>query len=220
MRLHRAAVAVAAVTSLGLLAPMAPASAATVKSPNLIKDSGGESAKQADKGGTTIVKVPFWTPVAGTGFTVVTYGSPDFIQKTDPGPKVRGHNFFSGGELGPSPAGATQVVALKPYLSWIKTGKAPFTLAGYFGGWASQRDYATLTVTWENAAGTKVGKATAIGDVTPGQRKNMTELLARSKAGLVPATATQALLKLKLVRLDGGYDDGYADNLSLILSKS
>ena len=141
------------------------------------------------------------------------------MPRPTPGPKPRGHNFFTGGEVGPSPAGATQVVALKAYTAWAAAGKAKFTLSGWFGGFSDQRDYSTLTVTWENAQGAVVGKPTVIGDVTHGQRKNLTGLLARSKSGSVPKAATQALLRLKMVRLDGGYDDGYADNLGLVLTK-
>jgi hypothetical protein len=205
--------------TLGLLAPAAPATASTTPV-NLIKDSGAESAKQADVSGVAVVPVAHWTPITGTGFTAVKYGSPEFITKTGPGPKSRGHNFFSGGERGPSPAGATQVDSLKTYVSLIAAGNAKFTLSGWFGGFADQRDYATLTVVWENAAGVAVGTPKAIGDVTPGQRKDVTGLLARSANGTVPKAATQALLRLKMVRLDGGYDDGYADNLSLVITKA
>jgi hypothetical protein len=217
MTRKRTAVLVAGV-ALGLLAPAAPASAAA-KTVNIIKDSGGESAKQADVSGVTVVPVPLWTPFAGRGFTVVKYGSPEFITKAGPGPKSRGHNFFSGGERGPSPAGATQVDSLKPYLALITAGKAKFTLSGWFGGFADQRDYATLTVVWENAKGVAVGTPKVIGDVTHGQRKNVTGLLARSAKGTVPKAATQVLVTIKMVRLDGGYDDGYADNLSLVITK-
>jgi hypothetical protein len=202
--------------ALVLLAPAAPASATTAV--NIIKDSGAESAKPIGTAGVTVVPVAQWTPIKGTGFTAVKYGSPEFITKTGPGPKSRGHNFFSGGELGPSPAGATQVDSLKPYVSLIASGKAKFTLSGWFGGFADQRDYTTLTVTWRNAKGVAVGKPTVIGDVTPGQRKDVTGLVARSAKGAVPAAATQALLLIKMVRLDGGYDDGYADNLSLVVT--
>jgi hypothetical protein len=204
--------------ALVLLAPVAPASAAA-KVVNIIKDSGAESAKAVDPSGTTVVPVANWTPIKGTGFTAVKYGSPEFIAKTDPGPKSRGHNFFAGGEIGPSPAGATQVDSLKPYLGLIKSGKAKFTLGGWFGGFADQRDYTTLSVTWLNATGVVVGKSTAVGDVTPKQRKDVTDLLARSAKGTVPAAATQARLLIKMVRLDGGYDDGYADNLTLTIAK-
>jgi hypothetical protein len=215
---HKRTVVITAGLALGLLAPIAPASAAT-KTVNIIKDGGAESAKQADLAGVTVVPVAQWTPFPGTGFTAVKYGSPEFITKTGPGPKGRGKNFFSGGEVGPTPAGATQVDSLTPYLSIIKAGKARFTVSGWFGGFADQRDYTTLTVVWKNAAGVTVGSPKAIGDVTPGQRKDLTGLLARSAKGSVPAAATQVQLTLKMVRLDGGYDDGYADNLGLVITK-
>jgi hypothetical protein len=203
---------------LGLLAPTTAATAATAKSANLIKDPGAESAKPVGVAGGQ-VPVPRWTPLPGAQVTAVKYGTPDFIEKTSPGAKGHGHNFFAGAEGLPNTGGATQLVPLTTYQKWIATGKAKFTLSGWFGGWESQRDYATLTVIWQNAQGVAVGKATAIGDVTPHQRKNVTGLLARSKTGLVPKGATQALVKLKLVRLDGGYDDGYADNLGLVLTQ-
>ncbi len=207
---------VAAGLAVGLVAP-ATASAATKAPPNLIKDGGGESAVQKDQTGIMIVKVPGWTAVKGTGFTVVTYGSPEFLQKTDAGPKVRGKNFFSGGEVGPSPAGATQVVTLASYAKLIGKGKATFSLSGWFGGYEDQRDYSTLSVVWRNAKGAVVGKPKAIGDVTPQQRKDVTSLIARSETGTVPTSATTALITYKAVRLDGGYDDGYADNFSLTI---
>jgi hypothetical protein len=200
------------------MAPEASALAATkVKSGNLIRDPGAESAKPVDQYGGT-VPVPAWTPLKGTAFTAVRYGAPDFIGVKDPGPKPRGHNFFAGGQTLVNPSGATQVDSLAKYVGLIKKGKAKFVLSGWFGGWANQRDYTTLTVTWENAAGAPVGKATVIGDVTAGQRKNVIGVFARHKNGVVPKAATQATIKIKMVRLDGGYDDGYADNLGLVLS--
>ena len=208
--------ALTASLTLGLLAPALPASAATPV--NIVKDSGAESAKPPGVDGVTVVPIAQWTPLKGTGFTAVKYGDPEFISKTGPGPKSRGHNFFSGGDIGLALAGATQVDTLKPYLALIRSGKAKFTLGGWFGGFEDQRDYTTLSVTWLNAAGVAVGKVTAIGDVTPGQRKDITGLLARSGKGTVPAAATQVRLLLKMVRLDGGYDDGYADNLVLTVA--
>ena len=206
-------------TGLGLLGPAASASAVTKTPPNVIKDGGAEGARQADLTGVARVPVASWTPFPGTGFTVVKYGSPEFLTATSPGPKVRGKNSFSGGEYGPSPAGATQVDSLTPYAGLIASGKARYTLSGWFGGFSSQRDYTTLAVVWENAKGVAVGKPKPIGGVTPGQRKDITALIARSATGTVPKGATQVLLTLKMVRLDGGYDDGYADNLSLVITK-
>jgi hypothetical protein len=219
---RRVSAVVAGLTCLGLLAPAAVAQASTgtavkvTTSHNLIRDPGAESAKPVGIAGQ-VVTVPQWTPLKGAPLTAVKYGTPDFIEATDPSPKSRGHNFFAGAENG-TPAGGTQVDSLKPYVKVINAGKAKFALSGWFGGWESQRDYAVLLVTWENASGKPIGKSTAIGDVTPGQRKNATGLQSRSKSGTVPKGATQAVVELKQVRLDGGYDDGYADNLSLVVS--
>lgn len=222
MRIRHATVAVVGLTCLGLLAPGASALAATkhVKSGNLIRDPGAESAKPVPSTGGGVVPVAAWTPLKGSAFTAVKYGTTNFIPAAAPAPKgkARGHNFFAGGQSLPNPSGATQVDSLTKYVGLIKTGKAKFTLSGWFGGWESQRDYTTLTVTWENAAGAVVGKPTVIGDVTPGQRKNVTGVFARHKAGVVPKGATQAMVKLKMQRLDGGYNDGYADNLGLVIS--
>lgn len=43
-------------------------------------------------------------------------------------------------------------------------------------------------------------------------------MLLRSKTGTVPVTASQAEVTLSMVREDGTYVDGYADNLSLTIS--
>jgi hypothetical protein len=219
VRLKRTTIVVVGLTSIGLVAPASAASAGTKTPPNIIKDGGAEGAKQADLSGVTRVPVASWTPFPARGFTVVRYGSPEFLTKTGPGPKVRGKNFFAGGEYGPSPAGATQVDSLKPYLALIAKGKAKFTLSGWFGGFTGQRDYSTLSVVWKNAKGVVVGKPKPIGGVTDGQRKGITALVARSAKGTVPKSATQVLVTIKMVRLDGGYDDGYADNLSLVITK-
>jgi hypothetical protein len=76
----------------------------------------------------------------------------------------------------------------------------------------------TLTVTWKSAAGNVLGHTT-IGPVTEGQRKGVTGMLQRSATGKVPTQATQALVMLRMVRKDGEYVDGYADNLSLSIHK-
>ena len=104
MRLKPTATVLAGLTALALLVSDGnrPQRRPRCRSrPNLIQDSGAESAKQADASGVhqrgpRSRRGPL---VAGTGFTVVKYGSPEFIAKTDPGPKPRGHNFFAGGEV-------------------------------------------------------------------------------------------------------------------------
>jgi hypothetical protein len=204
----------------GLLVPAmaqaAPAAHAAKPPVNLIKDAGAEQAKPDSDGG--VVKVPDWTPAKGSQFTATAYGaSGGFPDKTTPGPKERGKAFFAGGPSG-NTSGATQSESLKADASLIKAGKAAFTLSAWLGGWSDQGDHCSFTVTWKNAAGQALSHTT-VGPVTEAQRKGVTKFLLRTAHGTVPKTAVTALLTLRMVREDGSYIDGYADNLSLTITR-
>jgi hypothetical protein len=139
--------------------------------------------------------------------------------KTDPGPKNRGVNFFAGGPNGKANGQTgTQTDSLKAYAGVIAAG-ATFKLAGYLGGFDGQTDNVTVTVTWENSTGATLGTAT-IGPVTESARHGNTGMLARGVSGNVPAGSATALVTIKCVRHSGGYNDGYADNLSLTIVAS
>ncbi len=203
----------AAATAPAHAAERAPAAASAPV--NLIRDPGAEKAAPEASGGKVIV--PSWTTGKGDLFTAVAYGGPGgFPETTSPGPKKRGKNFFAGGPSGNTSAGQ-QTDSLAAYKKLISAGKARFALGAYLGGYSTQGDYATLTVTWETAKGVVLGHTT-IGPVTEAQRKGVTGLLPRGKSGKVPAAARLAVVTLKMVREDGSYVDGYADNLSLTIS--
>lgn len=161
--------------------------------------------------------VPRWKVKKGSSFTAVQYGAPGgFPTSASPGPKNRGANFFAGGpDAHANTQTATQTDSLAAYAGVIAAG-ATFTLGGYLGGFATQTDHVMVTVTWENSSGATLGTAT-IGPVTQGQRDNITGLLRRSVTGTVPAGSAKALVAIKCVRNSGAYNDGYADNLSLII---
>jgi hypothetical protein len=216
-----AVVAVTAGLAAGLaaVAPAATAAASqaavTAKVVNLIRDPGAEAAKPNSS--SSKVKVPAWTVTKRSAFTAVAYGaSGGFPTSASPGPKKRGKNFFAGGNSGNSSTG-TQTDSLKAYRKLIGSRKAKFKLSAWLGGFDTQNDTAALTVTWKNARGKAIGHAT-IGPVTERQRKGVTGLLLRSKSGAVPKGAVNALVTLHMVRKDGAYIDGYADNLSLTIS--
>jgi hypothetical protein len=181
---------------------------------NLVVDPGAERAKPDTDGGQ--VKVPGWTIVKGSMFTAVKYGAEGgFPDKHSPGPKHRGKNFFAGGPSG-NTSGASQLDSVTAYQHMIRAGNARFTLSAFLGGFSSQTDRATVTVTWETAAGKALGHTT-VGPVTVKQRKDVTGLLFRAKSGKVPDAASIARVSLHMVRDDGEYVDGYADNLSLTI---
>jgi hypothetical protein len=194
----------------------AGAHAAKPAAPNLIRDPGAERAKPVPSGGR--VKVPGWTPARGSQFTAVSYSAGSgFPTSRSPGPKKRGKNFFAGGPSGAVSVGR-QTDSLANDRRLIASGKARFALSGWLGGFATQGDRATLTVTWENSAGKALGSA-RIGPVTQAQRKGVTGMLKRLTTGVVPSGATRVLVTLRMVRSDGAYIDGYADNLSLTIVK-
>jgi hypothetical protein len=223
-RFVRAGIIATTVAGLAVLAPVA--ADATTRGPaptspaaasvNVIQDPGAEQAKGNSEGSQVPVKD--WKILKGTEFTAVPYGAPEFPTKSSPGPKHRGKNFFAGGTSGAT-SGATQVDSLSADLGFIKRAKGRFSLSAWLGGYSDQGDHATLTVTWENAAGQALGHTT-VGPVSAAQRHDVTGLLYRSTTGSVPKAATQVLVELHMVRDAGEYNDGYADDLSLVVKKA
>jgi len=212
--LWSAAAIMTAVAGAAVLPPVA-AQATTTTPVNLIKNHGAEKASPNSSGGQVTVK--HWTPVRGTSFTAVAYGTRGFPGPHSPGPGHRGRNFFAGGPRGRT-SGATQALKIGPYLSLIHSGHAKFTLSGWLGGEGGKGDYATLTVTWKSVRGRVLGHTT-IGPVTEHQRHGVSGLQRRTRNGLVPRRASQAVVSLRMVRTARGYIDGFADNLSLTIMR-
>jgi hypothetical protein len=207
-----AAAAPAATAAAGHPAGMYPAVIA--KPANIIRDPGAEAAKPNSSSGK--VKVPAWTVGKNSQFTAVAYGaSGGFPTSASPGPRKRGKNFFAGGR-GNSSTG-TQTDSLAAFSSLITSGRAKFKLTGWLGGFATQNDTAKVTITWKSSGGKALGHV-AIGPVTEAQRKGVTGMLFRSKSGAVPKGAVRVLITVHMVRKDGAYIDGYADNLGLTIT--
>jgi hypothetical protein len=205
----------ACIATAGLASAAHAAPVPTAPTPvNLIRDASAEGATVDPNGGKVHVKG--WTVKHSDQFTAVGYGAPGFPDKTSPRPKHAGKNFFAGGPDGSSATG-TQVDSLSAHRNLISAGHAKFNLSGWIGGFSSQRDHATVSVTWLNAHGNAVGDVTTIGPVSPGARHNVTGMLHRHASGSVPKTAHSALITVHMGRADGQYNDGYADKLSLTI---
>lgn len=211
-----ASLVAASITTVGLAAAAGAAAERAAPAPvNLVRDGGAEGATPDASGGKVHVKG--WTVARSDQFTAVLYGTFGFPDDNSPGPNHHGDNFFAGGPDGTSAKG-TQVVSLSDYRNLISNGNAEFTMSGWLGGFSSQRDDATLSVTWRNGSGNAVGDVTTIGPVSAGARDNVTGMLHRHKTGSVPKAARSALITLHMGRADGVYNDGYADNLSLTIT--
>jgi hypothetical protein len=183
---------------------------------NLISDPGAEKAKTVGD----VIVVPGWTIPVSSGLTAVKYGTAGGFP--GPGnhlPKSKGKWFFAGGTVTSATSTASQVDSLAKYKKLITSKRAEFTLSAWLGGFSTQTDHATLTVTWLSGRKLPISHTT-VGPVTEAKRKGNTGLWFRSASGKVPAGARFALVTVRMTREQGSYNDGYADNLSLTLVKS
>ncbi len=192
---------------------LAPAAThAAVISTNLIVNGDAE----AGPGGTggAVATIPGYTTTGA--FTVTQYAAGGgFPNATDPGPAVRGLNFFSGGVSEFS--SASQLVDISAEAAAIDLGSVQFDLSAFLGGFSSQNDNAALVINFLDGFNAVISSA-SIGPVSNIDRSDLTSLLFRQLIGLVPASTRFIDIDLNLTRTAGSFNDGYADNLSLVLS--
>ena len=142
------------------------------------------------------------------------YGSADgFPASTDPGPEDRGANFFCGG--GTSEDTTLQQRIDLSALAIDITAGTTYEFSAHVGGDSSQDDRSQVTLSFTDSSGS-VLQTTTIGPLTASDRSNTTGLWPVSTAGTVPAAAVGAEVTITAIQ-SSGYNDGYADNLSLIL---
>ncbi len=100
--------------------------------------------------------------------------------------------------------------------SGIDAGSNSITLSGFLGGFDGQDDNMTVTALFLNGSSISLGMLT-IGPVTEPDRDGATTLLFRSISGAVPEGTRSIIVQMDATRFEGSYDDGYADNLSLVM---
>ena len=184
--------------ALGLLALSLAAQAQATLGSNLIVNGDAESG------------VSGWTGFDGYSmFQSVSYGS-NWVLPTQPGPVDRGSQMFAG--LTAQAAGF-QVVDLGA----LAVQPLHYELSGYLGGWLAQGDNALLYVSFLDAADNEIGHA-ALGPLLPADRSNQTGLFFQSASGALPSNTASLMFSLSMERLGGGDNDGYADNLSFVVS--
>jgi len=188
-----------------------PAGAA-VPTGNLLVNPGGEAGPGAADSATQL-PLPGWT-VEST-FTAVQYGTSGFPTLPDATALGGGVNFFAGGPGGATSA-ATQVVDVSGAAAEIDAGKLAATLSAQLGGYLGQTDHAAVTATFLNAAGAP-GGAVGLPTVTSTDRNGTTTLIARTASGALPAGTRQIAVRIDAIRDEGSYNDGYIDNVSLVL---
>ncbi|CAN5343160.1 hypothetical protein BH11PSE9_BH11PSE9_35640 [soil metagenome] len=181
-------------------------------------------AQAADYGSNLIVNggaeagTSGWNGYTGIDlFSAVEYGS-NWVLPTQPGPVERGASLFVGGS-GVAYAAASQETSLASFSSAISTGKVGYTLSGWLGGWLAQDDSTQLTARFFDASSNLIA-STTLGPTTPASRNGETGLFAMSTSGYVPTGAASVQFVLEMTRVDGGDNDGYADNLAFTLTSA
>ncbi len=155
-----------------------------------------------------------WTDTGA--MTVIRYDAPEGFPGADsPGPPRRGSNFFCGGAAGESEM--TQVIDIATLAALVDANLVSWELSGWFGGFAGQRDLASLTAIFLGTRGGELGRA-RIGSVTASDRAGTTGMQHRSDTGMLPPGTRRIKLRL-LAEAGSGDNDGYADELSLVLHR-
>jgi len=180
----------------------------------------GSAASHAALLGTNLIvdghADSFYKPVGTTGVTVISIVNVDV--NIDLGPYR--HIVFSGG---PSNAysSMSQSIDISGLAPSIDAGVVTFDLSAYLGGLGAEDDFATLSVAFAPNGGT-VGATPATALVITGPsstgRGGVTGLLPVEGTGVVPVGSRSAIVTFSATRLEGSYNDGYGDDLSLILS--
>jgi WD40 repeat protein/Mg-chelatase subunit ChlD len=183
---------------------------------NLIANPDAEAAPGAERDGD-LVDAPGWRRKGNA--TVLRYGAVGDQPRPDsPGPRERGKNFFSGGPNN-ALSELSQEVNVTVLSGKIDTGKLAYELSAYLGGFASQEDHAVLAVDFLDADGKKLASA-QVGPVTARERKGTTGHQRCARTGKVPAGTRKLSYRLTFTRFEGSYNDGSADNLSLVFKEA
>ena len=194
-----------AVGEAGPLAPLAPDG-------NLLPYGDAEGLPGTD--GTSASALPEWT-VSGE-LSVVKWGAAGgFPAAADYGPEIRGLNLFAGGPDSAQTT-ATTLIDLPFSPETIDAGLCTAYLSGWLGGFGTQDDAVSLKLSFLDASGGTNGEM-VIGPVLAQDRTNLTALLFRGATNAVPTGARKVSAVLEFTRASGAYNDGYADDLSLIV---
>ncbi len=175
---------------------------------NLIQNPGGEAAAGATSFGG-VVKPPSWETTSN--LTVVGYSVPD----SPAVPAGGGNNYFAGGP-GSASSTATQTVDVSAHAQSIDAGSVDAKVSAQIGGYSGQTDAGTVRFTFLSSAAAELGGVT-LGPVTPADRNSQSQLLPRTATQKVTSGTRTIRVVLTATRLAGDYNDGYFDNIELVL---
>jgi subtilisin family serine protease len=184
-------------------------------SENLIANPGAEIAVGPDPDQF----IPYWD-IESSATTLVYGDQPGDPSLSDPGPADRGLTFFAGGTDNSSSA-ILQVIEVDP--AWqeaINAGRVRFRFAAFLGGNLQQADSASGRLIFRRSSSDEgVISEVSLPAVTPLDRAGQTSLFPVEVHDHVPADTTIMIVEVRFTGGQGNFNDGYADNLELVLSE-
>lgn len=180
---------------------------------NLITNGDAEAGPGTNNA-ALLEPIPGWTRRDAIDVQLYASSSGGSLALTDPGPSDRGNNYFTGG-VNSAQSSITQTIDISAASALLSQGNIQFTLSAWLGGWESQDDNARLSIQFVSASGQVLSTA-SVGPVLAAERHNATGLIQHSTAGKVPGSTVKVLVTLTITREAGGYNDGSADDLSLM----
>jgi hypothetical protein len=200
------------------LAIAGPAGAA-LPAGNIVQNGDAEGGPGATNV-TDVFAPPGWNALPN--FTAVVYGTDEF-----PGTDVSsaiggGSNFFAGGPdngFGGSTA-ATQTIDLSGSASDLDGSDVNVILSADLGGFAGQTDFTTISAVFTNQDGSSVTGALGLQPASPEDRGGVTGFVRRSACVALSPGTRSAIVQVFAQRDEGSYNDGYADNVSVQLTRA
>ncbi len=113
-------------------------------------------------------------------------------------------------------ARGTQLIDVRNWADKIGQSCVEMTLSALLGGWQNQTDSATVRVDFLTSDFFTISSVT-IGPVTNAERGNTTRMLSRSGTWMVPASTGYLRVVVTSTRGSGTNNDGYADDISVVL---
>jgi uncharacterized protein (TIGR03437 family) len=197
---------------------IAIANAQTIFGSNIIVNSGAESGAGGD-GTAQVAQVPGWSRTGGCDVYAYNTASSntDGIAPTDIVPRGAGNNYFGGG-IQPVSCQFSQTIDLSSGTTAIDAGTVTFAVSAYLGGFGSDGDFSTLALVFQDANGSQLSSV-LLGPVGLSDRaEQQSGLYLRRQIGQVPVGARNAAVNLNMTWVNGTNNEGYADNLVLMLN--
>jgi hypothetical protein len=153
---------------------------------------------------------PGWQFVGG--FSVQSYDSGN-LASTDPGPTMRGKNYFAGGVAGLSSGTATLDLSACSKLASVQPLK--LKASAYLGGFGAQDDNLTVQLIPHGAVASPLS---VLGPVSAADRNNLSGLLLKQATVTLPPGTCCVDVRMSATKRSGYSNDGYADNLTAMVS--